>query len=285
VTSPTKTRLSSTAPGPKVRLRRSTATTSVSKMWSGPASPAAARQPLVTHGARSACDVPTHCAARRCSRLAANRRPTRHVSRSLRSDLLGGRPDAPRESGGATHTRPGRETSSISHARRSTLSRATFQRTRTRSRISVATKGVARFKSRSSRNTGSPCETVRARTAARWSIHHDWVVEVGLVHPGTERVSVSSRSGDARRRVSQLADQLDDLSLKPDCGARAHATTSTGVPSGRVAASRVMAALSMRMQPCVTLLPNTDASLLPWIPTSPSPPLKVEYTSEWLERP
>ena len=49
--------------------------------------------------------------------------------------------------------------------------------------------------------------------------------------------------------------------------------------------SMVMASLSMRMQPCVTSLPSTDASLLPWMPISASPPLKVSSTSEWLDSP
>ena len=47
---------------------------------------------------------------------------------------------------------------------------------------------------------------------------------------------------------------------------------STGVPSGSMPASRVISVLSMRMQPWVTLVPSTDASLLPWMPVSPSPP-------------
>jgi hypothetical protein len=41
----------------------------------------------------------------------------------------------------------------------------------------------------------------------------------------------------------------------------------------------------MRTHPCDTLLPNTDASALPWMPISASPPSKVASASEWLERP
>ncbi len=69
-------------------------------------------------------------------------------------------------------------------------------------------------------------------------------------------------------------------------GHRARAQViSTGVPSGSCFDSIVIAALSMRTQPCVTSEPSTDASLLPWMPISASPPAKVSSTSEWLDRP
>ena len=63
------------------------------------------------------------------------------------------------------------------------------------------------------------------------------------------------------------------------------ALISTGVPSGRSPARRVMLSLLILTHPWVTLFPSTDASLLPWMPSSPSPPLNVVRTSECPESP
>src|SRR5439155_14350066 len=62
-------------------------------------------------------------------------------------------------------------------------------------------------------------------------------------------------------------------------------TISTGVPSGSTFESFVISSLSMRMQPWVTLFPNTEVSLLPCTPTSASPPLYSLRTSECADRP
>ncbi len=44
-------------------------------------------------------------------------------------------------------------------------------------------------------------------------------------------------------------------------------------------------ALLIRMQPWLASVPSTDVSLLPWIPTSASPPAKVSRASEWPDSP
>src|SRR5262245_56137805 len=79
------------------------------------------------------------------------------------------------------------------------------------------------------------------------------------------REQLSERGTDGRRRAGDEDARPLDL----------HGSTCTGVPSGIFMVRSVMAALSMRMHPCETSCPSTDASLLPWMPISPSPPLKL----------
>ena len=55
---------------------------------------------------------------------------------------------------------------------------------------------------------------------------------------------------------------------------------STGVPKGSNVVRVVIAALLMRMQPWLASVPSFEVSLLPWMPTSASPPLNVCKTSE-----
>ena len=45
--------------------------------------------------------------------------------------------------------------------------------------------------------------------------------------------------------------------------------------------SMVMPALLMRMQPWLTSWPIADGSLVPWMPSTPSPPAKSVSTSEY----
>ena len=92
-------------------------------------------------------------------------------------------------------------------------------------------------------------------SASRRSSRRAWCSSggspVGRSPPSAHRRSVSSRSPSSSRATSWCPD------------APGQAVTSTGVPRGSCLASIVIVSLSMRTQPEVTSLPNTDASLLP----------------------
>src|SRR5262249_20886818 len=96
--------------------------------------------------------------------------------------------------------------------------------------------------------------------------------------------AAASRAGRARDR-GYADHHAGDRDPESRCCSACQLTISTGVPSGRTFESLTIWSLSMRMQPWVTLLPSTDESLLPWTPTSASPPLYSVSTSEWAESP
>src|ERR1700737_4167351 len=93
----------------------------------------------------------------------------------------------------------------------------------------------------------------------------------------------AGRAAD-RGRADQHAGG-DDPEQSSCAGGERQFTISTGVPSGNTFESFVISSLSMRMQPWVTLFPSTEASLLPWTPTSASPPLNSLRASECADRP
>src|SRR4051794_18606869 len=127
-------------------------------------------------------------------------------------------------------------------------------------------------------------------------------------HPEAHLVVVGVSGGDARRQqgCQQLAllgiefvgDELPELAQQPlgrgfhtspDAAtphrlrqflSERHAMIWTGVPNGRMAASAVMPAFDIRMQPWLTSLPRPAGSLVPWMPITPSPPAKLCNTSE-----
>ena len=109
------------------------------------------------------------------------------------------------------------------------------------------------------------------------------VTVVDLAHdddPGV--VGQDLTEGGTKDRVVVDYENPDGLVVASRTG---QAVIWTGTPRGSILARRVTPALLMRMHPALTFRPSEEGSLVPWIPTVPGPPPKLNRTLENADSP